>query len=64
VRDGAFPHRLECAGAHRHHGRVIRQYVVQEVAIAGEVTEPDEPVVEYPEVVAWQAQDRCPGRLR
>ncbi len=63
MRDGAVPDSFEGAGAELDHGRVIRQFVLQKFTVSGEVTEPDEPFVEDPEVVARQAQvGRLPAR--
>lgn len=63
MRDGAVPDSLEGAGAELHHARVIGQLVFQEFTVSGEVTEPDEPLVKDPEVVARQAKvGRLPAR--
>jgi hypothetical protein len=63
MRDGAVPDSFEGADAELDHGRVIGQFVLQKFTVSGEVTEPDEPFVEDPEVVARQAQvGRLPAR--
>jgi hypothetical protein len=60
MRDGAFPDCLEGVGAQPYHHRVIRQLVVDDLTIASEMVEPDELTVEDPEVIAREAEVRCP----
>src|SRR5271166_2468355 len=61
VRDRALPDSLERGGAQPHHGGIVRQLMLEEPAVASEITEADEPVIEHPEVVAGKAQIRRPA---
>ena len=51
VRDRALPYGLEGGRAQLHHRGIIRQLMLEELTIPGEVAEPDEPVIEQPEVI-------------
>ncbi len=46
VRDGAFPGSFECVPAQFHDGRVVRQFVLDDLSVAGEVMEAQQAVVE------------------
>src|SRR5262249_17696203 len=54
--DGSFPYRLESRRAQLDDRRVIGYLMAGAGAVAGEITEADEAIVEYPEVVAGQRE--------
>jgi hypothetical protein len=64
MRYRALPHSLEGVGAGRDDIRGVRQVITQELAVSVEVAEPDEPVIEYPEIAQWDEQARglVPGK--
>src|SRR5580700_1460514 len=58
VVDRSLPDRLERGCTVLHHGLVLGQFMIEEVAVTGEVPEPNDTAVEYPKVVSWQAKVR------
>src|SRR5213078_3672585 len=55
---GSIPDGFEDCGTQPHRCGIVRKLITYEFAVAGEVAEPDQAIVEQPEVVARQREIR------
>jgi hypothetical protein len=63
VRDRTLPYGLEGGGTQLHDRGIINELMAEELAIPGEETEPDQAIIEQPEVVAGKREVRRPAPM-